>query len=511
MHRTETVGGREMTSPPTVRNGDADVAEPSRRIIVDGVDFANVFQFQRVLRAIAMAMQPGRLIIALLMVFSLIVAGQLWDRIAPPRINPEGFLRKAVTDEQLDRAQFVYHVALNSWGVETPADLDEKLDGLAVLSQVETAYFEKTAEVNRSDRTEAEKRDQLAALGAKYRETFGDIEAVRPPGTFEATSAFVSRTFMRTIRGVLDLRPAEVRAGVFTLFVRTPVALWLRDKPFAIVYGIFFLIVVSIGGGAIARMAAAEMATGERLRIRDAIDFALESSIRLIITPLLPLLIMAVLCVVLAGAGAVAFLPWLDVAGGVLYVLALLVGFVIAVLLIGYAAGFSLLLPAIAVENCDAADAQHRAYAYVLSRPFHLLGYALVALIGLTIGFLLVSFVAWVVLTVTSAMVGMWTGNPAVGVAGEIGIFNLMPNEPIVPPPVTHERWAAAGVLFWHGFVVNLVVAYVIAYYFAASTIVYLLIRRKCDGQDITEIWRPGMIPGTVTPVPEPETPASGT
>ncbi len=51
---------------------------------------------------------------------------------------------------------------------------------------------------------------------------------------------------------------------------------------------------------------------------------------------------------------------------------------------------------------------------------------------------------------------------------------------------------------------VDLVAAYVVAYIFTSATMMYLLMRRACDGQDIEEIWRPGLTPGTLVPLPRP-------
>ena len=126
-----------------------------------------------------------------------------------------------------------------------------------------------------------------------------------------------------------------------------------------------------------------EIATGEKLRLREAIDFALSNWLRLIFSLVLPLLIAGVLSVLLLVGAFFLMLPWLDVVGGLLYGVALVMGFGVVFLLAGYAGGFSLLVPAVASENCDAADAQQRAYAYVISNPLHLLGYGFVALIGL--------------------------------------------------------------------------------------------------------------------------------
>jgi hypothetical protein len=58
---------------------------------------------------------------------------------------------------------------------------------------------------------------------------------------------------------------------------------------------------------------------------------------------------------------------------------------------------------------------------------------------------------------------------------------------------------------FWQGLIIMLVAAYIIAYLFSASTMIYLLMRRACDGQDIQEIWVPGLVPGTLVPLPKPK------
>lgn len=486
--------------------------ESSKRIIVDGVDFANVFQFHRILRAIAMAVQPPRLIIALLMVMTLMTAGHVWDALTTPTINPTGFLKGPIKEAEATSAQRVIRYEMNAWNLSLPTDIKEKVDAREALNKIRAAAIEQLA-------AEDANHDRISA---RYTSSVNDIEAVRPRGTFEATTDYVSTSFNRMINGVISLDLRDVLVGAYSLFVRTPVALWQRDVPFAIVYGLLFVLVVAIGGGAIARMVACEMATGERLRIRDAVDFALESWPRLILTPLLPLIIVAALCLLLALTGAVGMLPWIDVIGGVLYGLALLLSFVIAVLIVGYAAGFSLLIPAVACENCDAADAQQRGYAYVISRPLHLLGYVVTALVGLTIGYVFVVFFALIVVTVTTAMLGLWNSNPAIDAGGDRTLLSMLQQvaaESVVPTseeirPVlaasqqaplasTHERWATSVITVWQTLVSSLVVAFVVAYYFASSTIMYLLIRKKCDGQDPTEIWRPGMIPGTFTPIPD--------
>jgi hypothetical protein len=216
-----------------------------------------------------------------------------------------------------------------------------------------------------------------------------------------------------------------------------------------------------------------------------------------VLSLLLPLLIAAFLVVLLLVGGWFLMLPWVDLLGGLLYGVALLIGFGVVFLMVGYALGFSLLVPAVACENCDAADAQQRAYAYVLSRPLHLLGYGVILIVGLVLGFVLASLFAVALLNVTGALLDAVTANAAVSGAHGFALFDLSPGQTASVPLQTHSEWSAWLVVFWQTVVVSLVAGYVFANYFGASTIIYMLMRQACDGQDMTEIWQPGVVPGT--------------
>jgi hypothetical protein len=246
-------------------------------------------------------------------------------------------------------------------------------------------------------------------------------------------------------------------------------------------------------------MAACDVAGYERMRVRDALDFALENWVKLLFTPLLPALIAGGVAVVLIAMGLL-MAPWLDLLGGALYGLSIVFGGLLAFLLIGYAVGFPLLIPAVACENCDPADAQQRAYAYVLNRPLHFLGYVTTALIGLALGYVIVAFFATATLNVTAVLVGVPLDNSAMAPAGGYGVFELSPRRGGVEHADWHNGAAATMISFWQRLVIDVVFAYVIAYLFTSSTTIYLLMRKACDGQDIDEIWRRGLTPGTLVP-----------
>jgi hypothetical protein len=196
-------------------------------------------------------------------------------------------------------------------------------------------------------------------------------------------------------------------------------------------------------------------------------------------------------------------LPYLDVVGGLLYAVALVAGFFLGFLALGYAAGFGLLIPAVACERCDPFDAMQRAYAYVMQRPLHLLGYAITALVGLVLGFFVVGILVVLTLNLTAGLVGLLNSHPAVNVAGGVDLFDMSRLDTLR----IYDRKSAIVtgwlISFWQTAVKSVLAAYVFVYLSSAATQIYLLLRRACDGQDVEEIWRPGLIPGTLAPLPQ--------
>ncbi len=56
----------------------------------------------------------------------------------------------------------------------------------------------------------------------------------------------------------------------------------------------------------------------------------------------------------------------------------------------------------------------------------------------------------------------------------------------------------ASSIAFWSRLPGFLVGAYLISFYFSGGTLLYLMMRLVCDGQDPSELWRPGMPAGVV-------------
>ncbi len=399
------------------------MAETKRRIIVDGIDFPQLFQFPILFRAITLALSPSRLVLALLMVAALAAAGGLWDANTGPA---EG----------------------------------------------------------------------LAGPNASF--------ATPVEGAFSGTVYRVQWNIERLVRGVLTLNGLEVGRAVADTVFWTPLTLWQNHPFFTIVFGALLLVLSVVCGGAISRMTAAEIAGIERLRMRDALEFSMSSWLRLLVAPIIPLVGVVVLALIVMFVGMLTNFYVLDLIAGAIYGLMLLLGLVIAVLLIGYIAAGPMLIPAIACENCDATDAMHRCYQYVLSRPLHLLGYWVVSAIALALGFLVVAVFAWLTLNVTGALFSAWTGSSAAATAGGYEVFNLFSRPAPGSGVGAFEALLQWLIGFWEAILLSLVAAFFISFVFNAATIMYLLMRRVCDGQAIEEVWRPGLVPGTLARMPAP-------
>ncbi|MCC6660829.1 MAG: hypothetical protein IT437_08085 [Phycisphaerales bacterium] len=250
------------------------------------------------------------------------------------------------------------------------------------------------------------------------------------------------------------------------------------------------LIVISFGGCMLCRMAACDFSIRLVVGIAEARSFTTKRLGSVLFAVLGPVILALLIAFGLAVGGLVLFgVPYVNVLGAILYFLFLIAGGVITVILIAYAFGYPLLIPAVACEGSDGIDAIGRVYPYVFSRPLRLILYYLIAV---ALG-CVAAAVVWIVLATVANVTSTattWFLSP--GAATTFSTF--------VDPAQRPGGGAAAAsiVNFWTGLLLMLGAAYVVSYTFCASTIVYLLMRRLCDGQDTSELWMPGMVEGTM-------------
>ena len=247
----------------------------------------------------------------------------------------------------------------------------------------------------------------------------------------------------------------------------------------AVLCGLWGLAVWSLFGGMITRVAVVQFAADERVGFMAALRFAARKWPAYFVAPLLPV-VGVVLCAV--GVFVLSLLANFDlglVFVGLAWPVALVLGFIMALLLLGLLFGWPLMAATISAEGTDSFDALSRSYAYVFQRPLHYLFYVLVAAAFGALGWLLV-------VNFTAAIITMshWGLSWAVGqqrtadiAAGADGLGEI-------------ARMGATLVLFWAGCVKLLAAAFLYGYFFTAVGCIYLLLRRDVDATEMDEVYQ---------------------
>lgn len=169
-----------------------------------------------------------------------------------------------------------------------------------------------------------------------------------------------------------------------------------------------FLLIWGLFGGAIARIAAYEIARdGERIETAKALKFSWTKFSSFFMAPMICILgfVFFYVCNVLGGA-LTKLLDLLYIGGpigAILLPLALLSGFIMILIAIGSLVGAPLFFPAVAAEGTDSFDAMSRGFSYVYSRPWHFAWYQGVAA---AYGWICVGFV--LVFTVMMCYLGVY-------------------------------------------------------------------------------------------------------
>ncbi len=314
-------------------------------------------------------------------------------------------------------------------------------------------------------------------------------------GVFSTLWNFGAARFNGATVSLLKLDIANMLAHIW-LFVVGLVWAVKYHTVYSIVYFTIVVIVICVFGGAICRCAALEFARGEKPGLTEAFRFSGAKLSSLLAAPFVPVGIILLLGSLVFFLGLMGSLP-----GGIgELVTALGLGFalVIALLLVflltGTIVGAGLMLPAVAYEGSDGLDAISRSFMYVFSRPWAMLLYTLTATVWGTVSYLFARFFAFLVLIVTYGL--LYLGfSCRVGGAGKLA--GLWPRPeflsligPSTAAPVNWLESTASFLIHLTGlFIVGLVVAFVISFYFSASTIIYALMRKGVDNVGTDEIY----------------------
>ncbi|MDP7009701.1 MAG: hypothetical protein QGI78_09045 [Phycisphaerales bacterium] len=459
-----------------------------QKTIVDGVDFERVFQFPSIFVAIASSMQPARLLIGFMMVVVLMATGRLWDSQAPAMHAPLGSTIEI--DFLAQKRQVAIAESGTVLGNTAPRDVSEwTVEDAQSHLLAAWAEHQQNGSVTQQEVKEFEK-------------LYVELESIRPLGPFESSATFVSVEWNKIVDASLELDVVRVWQGVVAIVWDLPQLLWKAGHHWFIsLYGLVFVLVMSIGGCAIARMQACQHARGDRVEVASALRFSSDRWRATLLALTAPAMLVAAVSIGLVLFGLLLFnVPILNFVGSLLYGLALVFGFLIAIVALGYAVCWPLLIPSIAVENCEGGESIQRSFAYMFAKPLHLLGYLAVLIVGLVLGFILVRLLANLTLDFTAQLVDAWSFNASLGNAGALQADGV---------PVVGLAWyesAASGlVAIWETIVYDFMIGWLFSGFFSASVMVYLLMRYACDRQGTHDIWWDGMLVGSSVVEPETE------
>jgi hypothetical protein len=295
------------------------------------------------------------------------------------------------------------------------------------------------------------------------------------------------------------------KAGSLVRFYCLLVMLWTL-----LVWGLF--------GGAITRIATVQVARQEKIGLTEALRYSARKYVSYVSAPIFPLVLVAILLILMVIFGWVQMIPIFGdvVMDGLLWGLMLLVGLAMAVVLIGLV-GWPLMAATISAEGTDAWEAVSRSYSYVYQAPWH---YAWYTLVALAYGVVLVFFVGLMgSLTVYLSKWGV-SQSPGINWANRnpTYLFVYAPESfdwrrlllqdeslhlvnaegQIDPTPLaeyksTFHAWNYIGAVLvsviWVGAIFMLVLGFGYSYFWSASSIIYLLMRRKVDDTELDEVY----------------------
>ncbi len=489
--------------------------------VVRGIDWRTTFPFSQIFRSFRVAIHPSKLVLALLALLLIYAGGRILDGIWPynwlavpgelamyadTRADPNP--SKAFSEQRAAaRATILdgYKAQLAAIGKPNGNLSDLKTWVLEQRTRdIESAN--KQNDPSREATPEAKQRvanarhDAIVEAYARASDRWAGFRAVKGVGLFA--------TFFNHQLGMLH-RIAHLgrtsqwlgKGGVFEQtvnFLSVGPGWAFRHHPvYFTIYFLYFLIVWAIFGGAIARIAAVQVARDEKISFRQALSFSTAKFLSFVSAPIIPLLIIAVVGLVVAVGGLLFNVPWIGpFVGGALFFLALAAGFVMTLVLLGLLGGFNLMYPTIAVEGSDSFDAISRSFSYLYARPWRLVFYSLVAAIYGTICYTFVRYFLKLLLAMTHYFAGLLVFRHAVN--GQ-PLWPMMWPNPLTATSLSYnidflsltagDSVGAFLVAFWVYLTVGLLGAFAISFYISTNTIIYILMRHEVDATELDDVY----------------------
>ena len=188
--------------------------------------------------------------------------------------------------------------------------------------------------------------------------------------------------------------------------------------------------------------------------------------------------------------------PIVKILSAVFFPLMLFAAFLAAVFMVGGFFGWVFIIPTISVEGTDIFDALSRSFSYVMQKPLLYFCYTVLAICWGIATWLVISYFGQLV--TDSALLGLKIGLSENTYHNVTDLVAL--RSPITQGEIPFSDIALGTSVFICFTVFNLFLAsYAFSYFFTASTMIYLLIRKKVDGIGMDQIY----VEGENTPSPK--------
>ncbi len=280
-------------------------------------------------------------------------------------------------------------------------------------------------------------------------------------------------------------------------FVVGPLWLMTQHPVYFMLLGAIFLVIWSVFGGAICRIAAVHVARDEKLSIRSALMFSGGKFLSFLFAPIIPLLIVVVIGLLVALGSSLVNIPYIGpIIVGLAFIVALGAGFLMALVLLGLIGGFNLMYPTVAVEGSDSFDAISRSFSYLYARPWRLAFYTILSVVYGAASYLFVRFFISVMLVLTHRFAGMAIFTTT---DSAVPLWTSMWPSPSTAARLTYDidtlglsfaqEIGARLIWFWVHLVIAMLGAFAISFYFSSNTIIYYLMRREVDATDLDDVY----------------------
>jgi hypothetical protein len=271
------------------------------------------------------------------------------------------------------------------------------------------------------------------------------------------------------------------------------------------------LVVWSLIGGALCRMNALQFATRKRIGVWAALKFSRRQLLGYLVAPLLPLSAVLILQGFNWLLGSLAALaPAVgDVALGIGWGLVLFSGFLMAMLVLGIATGWPLMIAAISTEDSDGFDGLSRVFGYLFDRPWHAALFVISSLPIFAVSRYVVAVLVGLTISLGADAVGRGNGTPVassnfpyvlrfevsrrhtglipIGPAGVVAseVESALIGTRFFQWPESTSETAVFG---WTLIPALLYVGFGPSFFWSATTVSYFLLRQSDDGTPLNSV-----------------------